>query len=219
MVTRVGLLFMCLFVARAASAGTMVTWQTFGELTLAEFNGFENTGRIPNVGTPYEVAFSFDPSSATPTFGAPAGSGCNSVRVTGSLTLGGYTYGVGGSGLTHARLPGTSCSPGAPETQFALGLTSVPPDNPWPSIFAGFDVIELAYQDLLVRDAFPEAPTAVGNMLFQMHDIQGSFLLQGRGPLAALDAEQPAPVPEPATMTMFGLGLAALARARRRLQS
>jgi hypothetical protein len=211
MIKSFGFICLCLLVPRMSGADTLVTWVSEGEIRLSEYGRVENTGLVPPVGTPYQLSMSFDPGALTPTPFSPAGSNCFTVPVSGSLTLPGVSYGLSGSGFTHGKLPGTTCSPGWSDTQFLFGISD-PTDTPWPVLGTGF--MELWYTDLLVRDAFPAVPTTNG-LGFQIRDQVGSFLVMGNGNLQAAMPEQPTPVPEPATMTLFGLGLAAALRRAR----
>jgi hypothetical protein len=209
------LLAACLLVANIASAATLVTWQSVGEITLSQYNGFPPP-RTPPVGTPYELTMSWDASTATSTVLSPAGSNCFSVNAAGSLAVGGMTYGLSGTGFTQAQLPGSNCSPGARTTQFLFGLNEVGTDQ-W-ILGSGFMEVFL-FNDLLIH-TFPERPSSA-SALIQLRDEvpSGIYLVQGRGNLAAVVAEQPAPVPEPATVTLVGLGLAAVVRTARRRQT
>lgn len=209
MAMRACLLLTCLLMARAASAGTIVTWQSVGEIVVSTFHNISDTGLTPPVGTPYELQMNFDPSALSPTPLSAAGSNCYTVGVSGSVAIGGYTYGLSGNGFTHGKLPGSACSPGWMETQFLLGVVDAPPASPW---VLGLGFMEAWYVDTLVKDAFPLAPTSNEGMGFQIRDFSGSFLVRAHGDLQAVDVEQPTPVPEPGTLALFGLGLAAVAR-------
>jgi len=213
MIKRLALSCVSLLLPQIAAAGTIVTWQSVGVIESSSFGGFQDTGRVPPPGTPYQLTMMFDPSAMTPTALSPPGSNCFSVSVSSSLTVGGLTYGGGGSGFTHAQLPGTNCTPRWPETQFLLAFPHAPSNSPWPIQF-GF--MELWYRDLLVQDAFPNAPTHNGGR-FQIRDQSGSYLIMARHNLQAVDPQQPAPVPEPGTLTLFGLGLAVVARKMRHI--
>jgi hypothetical protein len=207
----VSLLAACLLVANVASAATLVTWQSVGEITLSQYNGFPPP-RTPPVGTPYEVTMSWDASTATPTVFSPAGSNCFMVNATGSLAVGGMTYGLSGLGFTQALLPGSNCSPGARTTQFLFGVNEVGTDQ-W-ILGSGFMEVFL-FNDLLIR-TFPETPSsALASIQLRDFVSAGLYLVQGRGDLAAVVDEQPTPVPEPATMTLVALGLAAVVRSAR----
>jgi hypothetical protein len=200
---KIAVVSMCLLVARTAVADTLVTWQSTGTIFLSEYLRVSGTGRTPPVGTPYQLLLTFDPDAMFPTVLGVPGANCFTVPVAGSLDLGGYTYGVSGQGFTHGKLPGLTCSPGFPETQFLTGAAA-PPDTPWS--VRGF--LELSFTDALVRDAFPATPTTTHLFLQWRDNNEQTFLVQGRGPLTAVSAEQPTPVPEPGTLSLFGLGIA-----------
>jgi hypothetical protein len=208
------LLAACLLVANnIASAATLVTWESVGEITLSQYNGAPPP-RIPPVGTPYELTMSWDASAATPTVLSPAGSNCFMVNAAGSLAVGGMTYGLSGFGFTQALLPGSNCSPGAQTTQFIFGVNEVGTDQ-W-VLGSGFMEVFL-FNDLLIK-TFPETPS-LPSAFIQLRDnvpFPDLFLVQGRGDLAAVVNGQPTPVPEPATMTLVGLGLAAVVRSAHR---
>ena len=203
---------MFLLVPVLCRADTLVTWASDGVITLSHYHNMQNTGFVPPPGTPYQMTMSFDPGTTKPSFGAPAGSNCFSVSVAGQISIGGADYGLSGSGFTHAQLPGTNCTAGSPETQFLLGLSNSPVDNPWPALRPGA-FMELWYTDALMRDAFPAVPTSLGGG-FQIREQLGSFLVMGDRNLRAVP-EQPTPVPEPGTMALVGLGLAAAVRRAR----
>ena len=214
MLRPVSLLAACLLVASVASASPLVTWQSAGAITSSEYNGFP-PARTPPFGTPYELTMSWDAGTATPTVLSPAGSNCFTVSAAGSLAVGGMTYGLSGVGFTQAQLPGSNCSRGARTTQFLFGVNEVGTDQ-W-ILGTGFMEVFL-FNDLLSR-TFPERPSSASAFI-QLRDNVGSevYLVQGRGNLAAVVAEQPSPVPEPATMTLVALGLAAVIRSARRRQ-
>jgi hypothetical protein len=210
MVRHLPALCLCLCVARPVAAASIVTWEASGELATSTYNGFEFTGLVPDPGTAFHFTMSFDPASSVPSFGSPPGSNCYFVSADASITLGTTTLGMGGFGVTNGRLPGTNCSPGSGETQFALFVD----DNvvaPWPSAELWF--MELWYFDN--PNAFSSTPPPNGAG-FQIRG-DGAALMTGRLNLQAVDTpEQPTPVPEPATMTLFGFGLAAAVWRRRR---
>src|SRR5687768_1801828 len=121
---RFSVLLMCLLVSRAASADTIVTWQSVGEIFLSQPVG---ANRTPPVGTPYTLTMTMGQASIRPTLGSPAGSNCFSISASGSLAIGGYNYGLsGGTGFTHAQLPNLPCVPGYQETQFVFSVDEVP---------------------------------------------------------------------------------------------
>jgi hypothetical protein len=213
MVGRLGLLGLFLLVPHTVAAGTIVTWQANGVIGSSSIEPNPRGHIVPPPGTPYELTLMFDPSSMTPTVFGPPGSNCYTVSVSSSLTVGAFTYTGSGAGFTHGKLPGTACSPGWPETQFLLGFGNNPTDSPYPIPF-GF--MELWYRDLLVQDAFPDAPTHLGGG-FQIRDEAHSFLITAKHNLHGV--EEMSAVPEPGTMMLFGLGLAAVARRVRHLSS
>jgi hypothetical protein len=208
----------CLLMSAPAWAGSIVTWESFGTLTTADIYGYEYTGLIPDPGSPYHLTISFDRDAMRPTPLSPAGSDCNTVApVTGTMSLGAVDFGIrGGYGFTHAQLPGTNCTPGAPETQFLLGLTA-PADNPWTVLQDAF--MEMWYVDLVDADGFPAVPTDTFGG-FQIRSQAGSFHIHGPIDLEAVGASDggpidPAPVPEPGTLSLLALGLAAAIRRKR----
>ena len=208
----VALLAACLLFANIASAATLVTWESVGEITLSQDNGFFPP-RTPPVGTPYELTMSWDASTATPTALSPAGSNCFMVSAAGSLAVGGMTYGLSGLGFTQAQLPGSNCSPGARTTQFLFGLNEVGTDQ-W---ILGSGFMEVFLFNDLSTHSFPETPSSPSAFLqFRDNFGFGIYLVQGRGDLAAVLDEQPTPVPEPGSMVLLGTGLAAAWRVRRR---
>lgn len=204
----ISLLAAFLLLANTATAATLVTWQSVGEITLSQWNGFPPS-KTPPAGTPYELTMSWDADTATRTVFSPPGSSCFTVSATGSLSVGAMSYGLSGSGFTQAQLPGSNCSPGARTTQFLFGLNEVGPDQ----FILGSGFMEVfLFNDLLIN-TFPVA-TSSGTALIQLRDSVPSalYLVQGRGNLTAFGDQQPTPVPEPATMTLLGLGLAAVVR-------
>jgi hypothetical protein len=142
------------------------------------------------------------------------------VDLSGSVTIGGYTWTGGGHGFTHADLPGNSCFQSF--TQFSLEGLTPPPDLPWtsdePFTLGPPTTFVLSYRDLLIQDAFPYVPTTLpgrpfNSSLWNVGDMDSWTVF------AALQLEavnQPAPIPEPGTLTLLGIGLAAAARARKR---
>lgn len=214
MLKRLVLFCTCLMVPHAAAADSILTWQASGEIGFSAFGGQQDTGRVPVAGTPYELTITLFQDTVRPTVSSPAGSNCNMVNVSASLTMGGFNYSMGGFGFTHARLPGTNCSPGSPETQFIMGFREPRPVTPWPTV--GFGFMELWYMDLVDQNLFPDSPTHNGGG-FQIRDETGIWIISARHNLHGLQApEQPTAVPEPGTVTLFGLGLAAIARKLRR---
>jgi hypothetical protein len=212
MVKLFALLSLFLLLPGVVNADTLVTWTSQGAITFSHFFNLPDRPEVPPPGTPYQLTMSLDPSAATSTFSAPPGSNCVTTQVTGSITIGHATYGLTGDGFTHAKLPGTNCSPGFPETQFLLGITQLSTDG-WAAL-RGFSFMEFWYRDLLVADAFPVVPTTTVAQ-FQVRSDAGNFLVAGSGNLQAAGPEQPTPVPEPGTMTLVGLGLAAAIRRAR----
>lgn len=215
MVKRVPLLIACLLIASPVLAGPIITWQAFGEVGSSHYSFQQNTGRVPEIGTPYQLTLSFDLATLAQTPLSPAGSNCNWVSpVAASMTLGAYTFTGPGAGFTHATLPGSNCTPSSPDTMFVVRLQP-PPGNPWSALNSA--LMELWYTDQFVRDTFPTTP--IGNGGFQIRDAFGGSFFSVSGSVefpGAGDPEQPSPVPEPATLTLFGLGLAAVARRVRR---
>lgn len=212
---RISLFAVLLLLANTANAATLVTWQSVGEITLSQWNGFPPS-RTPAVGTPYDLTMSWDADAATPTGFRPPGSSCTQVSATGSLSVGSMSYDLSGFGFTQAQLPGSNCSPGAQTTQFVFGVNEVGPDQ----FVLGSGVMEVfLFNDLLVS-SFPMTPTS-STAFIQFRDSVPStlYLVQGRGNLAAVTDQQPTPVPEPTTMTLFGLGLAAVVRRARTLRA
>jgi len=213
MTSRIAALCVCLVIARPVAAASIVTWEASGELAVSTYNGFEFTGRVPDPGTTFQFTMSFDPGSMRPTVFSPAGSNCYTVSAGASITLGATTLAMAGGGFTNAALPGTNCSPGSGETQFALFVDN-DAESPWPT--APFWLMELGYRDFLTPDGFSGVPPP-GGAGFQIRDPGNVVFMRGRLDLQAVNApEQPTPVPEPATMTLFALGLAATAWRRRR---
>jgi hypothetical protein len=200
----------CLLAASSAFADPIVTWTGSG--TIGSNSEGYNFFRVAPVGTPVSWTVSFDPSQQAPTqqYGGTI-SGCMTVPVTGSVTIGGYTFTTGSPsiGYTNASLPGTNCGGLGRETQFSMHTLMAPPDNPWPLYYS---VLFISYRDLLMRDAFPDVPTAPSAQLF-LTDVsgQGGPSFTATTSIGALDLD-PAPVPEPASVTLLGLGLAAAYR-------
>ena len=215
------IVLLCVFflIPHAAFADTIVsfasgpvTWVATGETN----RGFTRRPDqpFPPIGTPFTLTLTFDPGAAFPTaFRPPSATDCVAVRVSGSLDLGGVSYQASSSslGFTNARLPGTNCTTSG-ETQFGLSL--VPDDDsPWDVRGA---LLIASYRDLIMRDAFPEAPTGTGSWWLQSPLMDVVWEVGGPFAPSAVGIEQPLPVPEPGTMTLFGLGLAAVARRLRR---
>jgi hypothetical protein len=207
-VLKIVLLVGSLLVANIASAATLVTWQSAGEIYRSQDLG-SFPPRTPPVGTTYELTMSWDASTATPTPLSPAGSNCFMVNATGSFAVGGMTYGLSGLGFTQALLPGSNCSPGARTTQFLFGVNEVGTDQ-W-ILGTGFMEVFI-FNDLSIH-TFPETPTfPVASIQLRDSVPSTMYLVQGRGDLAVVGVEQPTPVPEPASMTLVSLGLAAIVR-------
>lgn len=138
------------------------------------------------------------------------------VPVSASLTLGRYSYttGAGAAGFTHAQLPGTNCVAGdSGFTQFSLNRIQSPADTPWSLNTGG--VLIVSYRDDLVRDAFPETPSApFGALVFYTRpSFADTWTFNGSIDLQAVD--QSTAIPEPGTLTLFGIGLAAAVRRAR----
>ena len=210
-------------VASPAAAGTIVTWEGSGEVTQSwPGQGFPQP--FPAVGTPLSVTLSFDPSAAVATPNPPPGSsGCMMVGLTGSVTLGGATYNSSSSlAFTHAALPGANCVGPGPlfdggYTQFGLQGIQNPPDAPF-DLRSGRLLI-VTYRDSLVRDAFPDSPSAPLGADVWLIDLfnDGRWGFNGHVDLQAID--QTTAVPEPGTMTLLALGLAAAYRRTRATQA
>ena len=209
-------LLVCLLLPRDVAADTivafahgLVTWEASGVIGQAGPTFSPRFPEIP-VGTPFTLSVTFNPNTASPTINAPYPD-CLRVGFSGSLTLGSTTYGGSGFGFTNAMLPGSNCEQTG-FTQFTLlGGTSAEGAS-FHSVY-GLSIIVASYRDLLVQDAFPDAPTGPGfffiNRVDQGGSVNGSFTWR------VVDAEQPAPVPEPGTLTLFALGAAAVARSVR----
>ena len=71
----------------------------------------------------------------------------------------------------------------------------------------------VTYRDALMRDAFPDAPSAPLGADVWLIDLFNDGGFNGHIDLQAVD--QTSAVPEPGTMTLVGLGLAAAYRRRR----
>jgi len=203
---RIVVLSACLMAASTASADPIVTWQGAGSVRSSN----ADHSPVPPVGTAVSWTLSFDPSQQTATStGSSPTPGCMTLPVSGSVTIGDYTFVTGGmaSGFTHAQLPGSTCVPSGIFTEFSLPVAA-PPDNPWP--FSG-SILILAYQDQLMRDAFPTTPTAPGASLFLTPvDRLGGPSFSASTTISAVVDQTP--VPEPGSMTLFGLGLIAAYR-------
>ena len=212
-----------LLAAYPAAAGTLVTWQGTGEVTQSWPNRFGFPQAFPPVGTPLSVTLSFDPSAQFATNpGVPSAAGCMTVGFTGSLTLGGTTYTSRASNaFTHAQLPGANCvlgpgfgGPDSELTQFGFEGLQTPAGAEW-NLGSGRLLI-LTYRDALVRDAFPEAPTAPFGADVWLIDLFQDQRWGFNGVVDLQAVDQTAAVPEPGTMTLLGLGLAAAAYRKRR---
>jgi hypothetical protein len=210
MVKRIGFLYACLLAASPVAAGPLVTWEATGAISaITGVIGMDQPH--PSVGTPVNLTLSFTPSSAVPSMGSLPGSGCMTVNLSASLTIGGYTWAGGGLGFTHAQLPASICNNPTPfkETQFSLHSMARPTDSPWN--VSGTRIFVFSYVDLLVQDAFPDTPTpSFGPFLWTVTEGQWGLV----APMTFQAVEQPTAVPEPGTLTLLGLGLAAVARAR-----
>ena len=221
MLRRIAVLCGCLLLPQGAAADTLisfndglVTWTATGTITRSP----GSRPRPITIGTPFELTFTFNPSSATRTLGGMSGTeDCMKVTTSGSLTIGGGSYATTGFGFTNAFLPGSNCSPGRPETQFDFRFSAAG-DDPF-NLVGSSSLGFLFYRDLLVQDAFPDVPMPNGLASFEINfDISQGFpaFWQVGGPATLSAVEQAAPVPEPGTLTMIGIGLAAVARRSRR---
>jgi hypothetical protein len=143
--------------------------------------------------------------------------GCTTVPVSASFTLGPYTYTThsGSLGFTNAALPGTNCMSSG-FTQFSLHTIDAPATGtPW-SLDSG-GVLIISYRDLLVRDTFPNTPTASSAFVFYTSPTGGdTWTFTGSSSINAL--EQPTPVPEPGSLTLLAIGLAAAFRRARAIR-
>lgn len=213
---RIGILCACLLMTNQVSAATIVTFQADGSVTRKVSDRLvlpePGTPVSPPVGTPLSVIFSFDPDSARPSFGAGAGSGCVTVSLTGSVTIGSNTTTARSSqGFTNSQLPGTNCNSSG-NTEFSFFI----PESPVESFALPAGLLILSFRDLLIRDAFPSVPNPsfladVTFRAFGCCEFEGIF--QGQANLRAI--EQPTPVPEPGTISLLALGLAAVLRRTR----
>jgi hypothetical protein len=208
----------CVLVASTAAADTLVTWQADGTVTSrVGTSTFPPPGSpiAPPIGAPFSVTLTFDPESAVQTASGAMLPGCQTVSVSGSVTIGSYStpFGSISAGYTQSNLPGLSRCAGGNQTHFELYVPGAPVDNPF-KLPPG--ILFLSYEDLFVTDAFPNLPMPRFDVLGTYYANTGGVLssvFQGRLEFAAV--EQPTVVPEPGTMTLLALGLAAAYRRRR----
>jgi hypothetical protein len=211
---------MLLAAAYPVSADPIVTWQGSGAVTSSDdlFPGFPDHPfyrAAPPVGTPLSFNVSFDPSQAHPTMFSSPGSGCLTVPASGSLTIGDYTYGLNGEGLTHGLAPGITCATGSLSyTEFGLHVSDVETGAPW-ELNNGRGMLIVYFNDPLIRDTFPTSPAASSAGLYWaiFPGSPQAPTFEGRIDLSAVD--EMTPVPEPGTLSLLALGLAAAYRKRR----
>jgi hypothetical protein len=214
---RIGILCACLLMANQVAAATLVTWQADGSVTRMISDRLVPPAPgipvSPPIGTPLSVTFSFDPAAAQPSFGGGPGSGCVTVPLAGSVTIGGFTTAAAAdsAGFTNSSVPGSVCNSSG-RTEFTFFI----PEAPVGSYALPAGMLLLSYRDLLIQDAFPSVPhpSFLADVTFLAN---GSFsfetVFEGKATLSALD--QSAPVPEPGTMSLLALGLAAAVRRTR----
>lgn len=81
--------------------------------------------------------------------------------------------------------------------------------TPW-SLDSG-GVLIISYRDLLIRDAFPNTPTAqLASVFYTPPSFVSTWTFNGRSSISAV--EQPTAVPEPGSLTLLAVGLAAAFR-------
>lgn len=209
-----------LLVTASFAQAAPITWHASSTLSGVHDPFGLLTGLEP--GTPWSLAFSFDPE-APATVIAP---GCNSYNIgAATLQLGGYTYTqAGGTAYTNHSFADAGCysSDISPLglVQFVWGTNWAMEAGAWHLNRSPGFLIAGYYDTAAVDGGLPSVPSIFGPGPFAGLHHRGAAgdqaFVSGFSPQAMT---QPTPVPEPATVAMMAAGLAALAARRRRLTS
>jgi len=201
-----------LFVPVPAAAGS-ITWAASGTWTFVS----DPQGYWPGlqVGTPWSLALTFDPTMSGQQIGGPSNPHCYSYATgAAALTIGGFSYSnSSGNVFTNFQFPDVGCTESVLPSE--PGLVTFLFLGPWSQQPGAWNLNGLAsafsvsYYDLLaVNGTLPTAPTINPNL--SAYDGIKLDLTTGSRNSQLFSEFAPSAVPEPGTMAMLGIGLASL---------